>query len=135
MIMSHWYYNTESGALTNGNFYDSIGYEFEQVFGGAGWHELNIAGTATETQAAAEAVKEFPSGAAPTTSVAAQAANTAGGASFTDTAHALAAFYDKITDYKMWRSLGWLVAGFLLMIAGVALLLKGTIKSQIVGAL
>jgi len=133
--MSHWYYNTESGALTNANAYGAIGYEITQLFGGAGWHELNIAGTATEAQAAAEAQKEFPAGKTPTTSVATEAANTAGGASFVDTAHALGAFYDKITDYKMWRSLGWLAAGFVLMILGVALLLKGTIKNEIVGAL
>lgn len=58
----------------------------------------------------------------------------AAAATFTDTAHALAAFYDKLTDGKMWRSLGWLALGLVLMIAGVALLLRGTLEQGVAGA-
>lgn len=56
-----------------------------------------------------------------------QAANPAPGAvaqaapAFGDVASALSAFYDKLTDGKMWRSLGWLVLGVLLIISGLIL--------------
>jgi hypothetical protein len=125
ILPTHWYYNTESGELTQGNNLENLG---NNIFGGVGWHELNIPGSATETQAAAEAVKEFPTGVAPTTSVTQGVENQAGGASFTDVAHALAAFYDKVTDGKMWRSLGWVALGLVLMITGIALLLRRTVS-------
>jgi hypothetical protein len=128
LLPTHWYYNTESGELTQGNNLENLG---NNLVGGAGWHELNISGSATEAQAAAEAQKEFPTGVTPTTSVTQGVENQAGAASFTDTAHALAAIYDKLTDGKMWRSLGWLALGVLLMITGVALLLKGSIATEI----
>jgi hypothetical protein len=81
MASSQWYYNTESGELTHSasglsGFFTTLGFESEQAFGGAGWHELNIPGTDTEAQAAAAAVKEFPGGKAPTTSVAKGTENT-----------------------------------------------------------
>lgn len=38
----------------------------------------------------------------------------------------LEAFYKDITDGKMWRSLGWLVLGLTLVIAGIFLWLKGS---------
>ena len=40
-----------------------------------------------------------------------------------------------LTNGKMWRSLGWLLLGVLLMIAGTALLLKGQITRGMAGAL
>lgn len=64
LIPQHWYYNTESGQLTQGNNLENLA---NNLFGGLGWHELNISGTATAAQAAAEARKEFPAGKAPTT--------------------------------------------------------------------
>jgi hypothetical protein len=131
ILPTHWYYNTESGALQQGNTLDNLG---NNLFGGLGWHELNIAGSATEAQAATEAQNEFPTGKTPTTSVAQAVENQTPAATFADTAHALSAFYDKLTDYKMWRSLGWLALGLVLMIAGVALLLKGSITSEIAKA-
>jgi hypothetical protein len=45
-------------------------------------------------------------------------------APFEDTAHALTAFYEVVTNGKMWRSLGWLLLGVLIMILGLGLLLK-----------
>ena len=60
----HWYYNTESGQLTKGNNLENLG---NNLVGGAGWHELNIPGSASEAQAAAEAQREFPNGKPPTT--------------------------------------------------------------------
>lgn len=75
ILPGHWYYNTESGELTHGNNLENLG---NNLVGGLGWHELNISGNATEAQAAAEARKEFPAGKAPTTSLAAGAANAAG---------------------------------------------------------
>lgn len=63
LFPNHWYYNTESGQLTSGNNLENLG---NNLFGGLGWHELNISGSATATQAAAEAKAEFPTGATPT---------------------------------------------------------------------
>ena len=42
---------------------------------------------------------------------------------FTDVAHALTAFYDTVTDGKLWRSLGWLLLGVALMLTGIGLLI------------
>lgn len=131
-----WWYNTESGALTSAGTLQSLGQELQGDVGlGAGWHKLNIAATATEAQAAAEAKKEFPNGTAPTTSVVQQAANSAGAggavSAFTSTENALSGFYDVLTNGKMWRSLGWLLLGIVLMILGLALWLKDQFGSQL----
>jgi len=64
LLPTHWYYNTETGQLTQGNNLENLG---NNLVGGAGWHELNISGSASASQAAAAAQAEFPSGAAPTT--------------------------------------------------------------------
>lgn len=57
-------------------------------------------------------------------------------APFADTAHALTAFYAVITNGKLWRSLGWLLLGILLMLAGLGWWLKGaTPIGQITSAL
>ena len=55
LLPTHWYYNTESGVLQQGNTFDNLG---NNLFGGLGWHELNISGSANEAAAAAEAQKE-----------------------------------------------------------------------------
>jgi hypothetical protein len=44
-------------------------------------------------------------------------------APFTDTAHALSGFYEKLTDGKMWRSLAWLLLGVILMFAGATMII------------
>ena len=44
-----------------------------------------------------------------------------------DTAGVLTAFFGTITDYQMWRSLGWLLAGIVLIGAGLALLARNQI--------
>lgn len=61
---THWYYNTESGELTNAPNFEGV-----LESGLAGWHELNIPGSDSEAQAAAAAEKEFPTGTKPTTSL------------------------------------------------------------------
>lgn len=53
---------------------------------------------------------------------------------FASVAQGLTAFYRVLTNGKMWRSLGWLLLGLLLMIAGAALLLKGRITTSVVPA-
>lgn len=117
-----WYYNTDSGALTSAGAVQGFFQDFQSALGlSEGWHKLNIADSATEAQAAAEAKKEFPSGKTPTTSVAGQIANTAGASAFTSTTNALSSFYTVITNGKMWRSLGWLLLGIVLMFIGIAL--------------
>lgn len=63
ILTTHWYYNTETGQLTRGNSLTALTSDL----GLAGWHELNIAGSASASAAGAEAKKEFPDGATPTT--------------------------------------------------------------------
>ena len=50
---------------------------------------------------------------------------------FTSVEDALTKIWAKLSDGKMWRSLGWLLLGILLMIAGVALLLKRSVTTEI----
>jgi hypothetical protein len=73
--------------------------------------------TKAEAQAAAQG-----QGANPVT------APTPGGGSnplapFSDVSHALTAFYRTVTDGKLWRSLGWLLLGVLLLFTGIGLLI------------
>lgn len=49
----------------------------------------------------------------------------------TDTAGVLVAFFTTITDYRMWRSLGWLVLGILMVAGGLSLWLKGEVISNV----
>lgn len=78
LLPVHWYYNTETGQLTQGNNLENLG---NNLVGGAGWHELNIPGSDTQAQAVAAAKAEFPAGKAPTTSgiTPAKVASTAAG--------------------------------------------------------
>lgn len=41
---------------------------------------------------------------------------------FSSIENGISAFYDKLTDGKMWRSLGWILLGILLIFIGLALL-------------
>jgi len=118
-----WFYDTVSGELANESGLSALPYEI-----GGGWHQLKIAGSATWAQAAADAQKEFPSGATPTGGQVqgleqepAGAAAAATGGSFSSIQNALSGFYDKLTDGKMWRSLGWLLLGIVIMLLGVLL--------------
>lgn len=42
----------------------------------------------------------------------------------TDTTNALVLFFATVTDYTMWRSVGWLLLGLALIGGGLALLAK-----------
>lgn len=44
--------------------------------------------------------------------------------SFTDVGITLMAFFEEITDFRLWRSLGWLLLGLLMMVAGAVTWLK-----------
>jgi hypothetical protein len=87
ILPTHWYYNTESGQLSQGNNLLNLG---NNLVGGAGWHELNIPGSATAAQAAAEAKKEFPKGKTPTAQGAAAAVKQAATNGISDAAKAAA---------------------------------------------
>jgi hypothetical protein len=135
-----WYYNTESGALTSAGAIQGFFQDLQSATGlAAGWHKLNIAATATGAQAAAEAKKEFPSGTAPTTSVATQVSNsvsqesTGSATTFSGLAGVATAIAKTgavvdglahaITDGTMWRSLGWLLLGVVLIFIGIRLVI------------
>lgn len=48
-----------------------------------------------------------------------------------DTGAALIGFFTTITDGRMWRSLGWIILGVLLMILGGALMLRTVAQGEI----
>lgn len=52
----------------------------------------------------------------------------------TDTGSALIAFFTTVTDYRMWRSLGWLLLGIVLIGAGLVLAAKDTVAGSVAGA-
>lgn len=115
LLPTHWYYNTESGQLTQGNNLENLG---NNLVGGAGWHELNVPGNATEAQAAAAAVKEFPNGKPPTTAgitpgrVASTAADLAGTGTIDD-------LINFIKQGSLWERVVEVVAGLIIMYVGV----------------
>lgn len=47
---------------------------------------------------------------------------------FASIENALSAFWDKLTDGKMWRSLAWMLLGVILMFMGISLWIKGSIN-------
>ena len=114
-----WYYNTESGALTSSGAVQGFLQDFQSAVGlGVGWHKLNIPATATEAQAAAEAVKEFPTGKAPTTNVASQVANTAGGIPGAGAITDINSFLSRLTSVNTWIRVGEFTLGALLILSG-----------------
>lgn len=52
-----------------------------------------------------------------------------------DTANALIAFFTTITDYRMWRSFGWLLLGIAMIAAGLLLLAKDSAAGAVGRAL
>jgi hypothetical protein len=128
ILPNHWYYNTETGQLTQGNNLENLG---NNLVGGAGWHELNVPGNATEAQAASGAVAEFPSGKAPTTAgitparVAGVAAGEAGGAIASWT-QGLSSLLSDLGSRAFWVRIAEVVIGAALLIVAIAELAKGT---------
>ena len=52
--------------------------------------------------------------------------------SLTDVGATLAAFFGTITDGKMWRSLGWVILGILMIMVGINFLTKD-LQMRVVG--
>lgn len=68
------------------------------------------------------------------TAAAKNAANAATGGAFSSVQNALSGFYDVLTNGKMWRSLGWLLLGIVLMFIGVWLWIgKDVVRQDPVG--
>jgi hypothetical protein len=118
-VPNHWYYNTESGELTNGNNIENLG---NNLVGGAGWHELNIPGSDTEAQAAAAAKQEFPTGKAPTTSITTGEANAiqqeTGISNPLDYLKNIAGFFESLGERNTWIRVAKVLIGGVLVIAG-----------------
>ncbi len=51
----------------------------------------------------------------------------------TDTAGVLVAFFATITDYRMWRSLAWLILGVLMIAGGLTMWTKDAVLSGVAG--
>lgn len=81
----------------------------------------DIKGGPYATKAAANAAIPAIQAASPAPGTVAQVASGAIPSPFGDVAGALSAFYDKLTDGKMWRSVGWLGLGVWLILAGLLL--------------
>jgi hypothetical protein len=133
LIPTHWYYNTESGQLTQGNNVENFA---NNLFGGLGWHELNIAGNATGQQAAAEAKKEFPNGKTPSyapvtpasiaSSATSSAASTLSGilGPIAGALAPLADFFGRLTQAHTWQRIGEGLLGVILIAVGLAHMTK-----------
>lgn len=119
-IPTHWYYNTETGQLTQGNNLENLG---NNLVGGLGWHELNIPGNATQAQAAAEAQKEFPKGKTPTTAgitpgrVASTAVQQAAGSTGISS---ITGFLSALGSANLWIRVIKIVTGSIILFIGVA---------------
>lgn len=124
LLPAHWYYNTESGQLTQGNNLENLG---NNLVGGAGWHELNVPGSATQAQAAKEAVREFPKGKAPTSQGVANpsadagraAAQTVGGNPLAFLGD-IANFFGDLSQASTWIRIAKVLVGGVLLIVGAA---------------
>jgi hypothetical protein len=121
LLPTHWYYNTETGQLTQGNNLENLG---NNLVGGLGWHELNIPGNASQAQAAAEAEKEFPKGKKPTTAgiTPARVAGTAvsqAGASIPGLS-SVTGFLSALTEGNLWIRVVKIIAGGVILFIGLA---------------
>lgn len=117
---THWYYNTETGQLTQGNNLENLG---NNLVGGAGWHELNISGSATQAEAAAEAKKEFPTGKAPTSAgiTPGRVASTAAGEAASATGiSSVTGFLSTLGSANLWIRVVKVIAGSIILFIGVA---------------
>jgi hypothetical protein len=127
-----WFYNTESGALTSAGSVQTFLQQFQGDIGlGAGWHQLPIPSTDTGVQAAAEAVKLYPGGTAPTTSVKTQASNAAsqaltGSATGLSGLSAIGDFFGRLTQANTWIRVLEMILGVGLVIVGMAHAAAGT---------
>lgn len=129
--LAHWFYNTESGELTQSTnsvtgFFTSLGFATAGLFGGAGWHELNISGSATKAQAQAEAIKEFPKGTAPTTSIKTGAANAVAQETGLSGLASIGDFFGRLTEANTWIRALELLLGVGLLLVGMAHAAGGT---------
>lgn len=118
-----WFYNSYSGELSHASGLNSFAYE-AILHTGTGWHELKIPDSATEAQAAAEAVKENPKGAKPTTSIAGGAGNL-GNAATGGISGDVKDFLGIFTQGNTWMRVGEGLLGIVLIAVGVAGLRTG----------
>lgn len=127
--MSHWYYNTSSGAMQHVTLplVGQLTSLFPQL---TGWHELNISGDATLAQAEAEARKEFPHGAPPTTStkqaLGAQVKSEGLPGTPLVGLAAIGDFFHRLTEKQTWARVGEVAVGGILLIAGLRALSSGS---------
>ena len=95
-----------------------------------GWHELNISGDATLAQAEAEARKEFPGAAPPTTSTKkalTKQVQSEGAAGLPLTGLAsIGDFFHRLTEKQTWARVGEVAVGGILLIAGLRALSSGS---------
>lgn len=124
-----WIYNTKTGDVLHTNEAEWIadqatGLVTSSVTG----KEINLGlpDSATGAQATAAAQKYATANKTTTPTTSSAQANTNAENSlipgFGSVADALSAFYQKVTDGKMWRSLGWILLGVILIFVGLALL-------------
>ena len=118
-----WFYNSWSGELTHASGVDALAYQ-AAIHTGAGWHELKVPDSATEAQAAADAVKEVPGGTTPTTSLGQGLANLPGAAAQAAGASVpglsqVGSFFGSLTQAATWIRVLKIVVGGLLLLEGI----------------
>lgn len=129
-----WFYNSYSGKLVHEDPPAPGYYVYEAALKtGTGWHELNVSPDATQAQAqaAADALHAGAPAQQPDTSIGQLTQNAVGqGASkaaqtvvpgSTGVISEAGVFIKALTDGKMWRSLGWMLLGVLLIFIGLFL--------------
>lgn len=114
-----WFYNSYSGELANESGVAALAYE-AALHTGTGWHELNISGSATFAQAAAEALKEVPGGATPTGSQSqglSQAIPNVAGAAASGISQSI---LGPLFQANIWIRVGEVVLGLVILAVGLA---------------
>lgn len=115
-----WFYNSYSGELTHATGIAAIPYE-GLIHSGIGWHQLRVPDSATEAQAAADAVKEVPGGTKPTTSIAQGAANVpAAAAQGIPGLSQIGDFFGALGKSNTWIRVAKVLFGGVLLVVGIA---------------
>jgi len=115
-----WFYNSYSGELVEESGPAALAY-YAALHTGTGWHELNIPGSDTFAQAAADALKEVPGGTTPTSSQGQALGNLPGAATSSISSSVLGPLFQS----NIWLRVAEVLIGVVLIGIGLNAMLKG----------
>jgi hypothetical protein len=119
-----WFYNSISGELANESGAAQLAYQ-AALHTGTGWHELNISGSASFAQAAAEALKEVPGGATPTGSAVQGLQNVPGSVAGAAASSISSSILGPLFQSNIWLRVAEVLIGVVLIGIGLNAMLKG----------